>query len=282
MLTNGEYWNSIKLLKRKGVVKMAKEINFKSLRRFNLIMGILHFVQGTLMLIFALSIEKIVAFKLPVFSNFLKFDTTAMRLVTDNKKMFDVPFAICVSLFLFLSALFHFMIVAPKTNDIYNRNLEKGINPFRWYEYSLSSSLMITLIALLFGIYDVGLLIVIFILNASMNLFGLLMEQINQYTQRTNWYAFIFGSIAGIGPWIVIFMYAFGNSDLSKVPWFVYAIFASYFIFFNLFPINMILQYNKVGKWKNYIYGERVYIILSLVAKSLLAWLVFSGVMQPN
>lgn len=261
---------------------MSKEINFKSLRRFNLIMGILHFVQGTLMLIFALSIEKITAFKLPVFSNFLKFDTTAMRLVTDTKKMFDVPFAICVALFLFLSALFHFIIVAPKSNDIYNRNLEKGINPFRWYEYSLSSSLMITLIALLFGIYDVGLLIVIFILNASMNLFGLLMEQMNQYTQKTNWYAFIFGSIAGIGPWIVIFMYAFGNSDLSKVPWFVYAIFASYFIFFNLFPINMILQYKKVGKWKNYIYGERVYIILSLVAKSLLAWLVFSGVMQPN
>jgi len=260
---------------------MVKEINFKSLRKFNLFMGILHLLQGALMLYFALSIEKISNFVLPVMSNFLRFDTATMRLATDTKKLFDFPFAIFVAVFLLLSALFHFIIVMPKSNDIYNRDLGKGINKFRWYEYSLSSSIMIILISLLFGVYDVGLLIVIFILNASMNLFGLLMEQINQYTSKTCWSAFIFGSLAGIGPWIVIFLYAFGNASLDKVPWFVYAIFGSYFVFFNLFPINMILQYKKVGKWKNYIYGERVYIILSLVAKSLLAWLVFSGVMQP-
>jgi len=261
---------------------MEKEINFKSLRKFNLNMGILHLIQGGLMLFFALTVDKIIAFKLPVFSNFLKFDTMSMRLITDNQKIFDVPFAICVSLFLFLSAIFHFLIVSPKLNEVYNRNIGKGINPFRWYEYSLSSSLMITLIALLFGVYDIGLLIAIFILNATMNFFGLMMEQINQFTKKTNWYAFIFGAIAGIGPWIIITMYAFGNSSLEKVPWFVYAIFGSYFVFFNLFPINMVLQYKKVGKWKNYIYGEKVYITLSLVAKSVLAWLVFSGVMQPK
>ena len=258
-----------------------KEISFRSLRRFNFTMGLLHFVQGTLMLIFALSIDKIKAFKLPVFSNFLTFDTNLMTLVTDNKKIFDVPFGACVSIFLFLSALFHFIIVMPKANDTYNKNIEKGINPFRWYEYALSSSVMITLIALLFGVYDIGLLIAIFVLNASMNLFGLLMEKINQYTEKTSWSAFVFGSIAGLATWVIIFMFAFGNSDLDKVPWFVYAIFGSYFVFFNLFPINMVLQYKKVGKWREYVYGERVYIILSLCAKTLLAWLVFSGVMQP-
>ena len=148
--------------------------------------------------------------------------------------------------------------------------------------YSLSSSLMIVLIAMLFGVYDIGLLIAIFFLNATMNLFGLLMEKINQFTQKTDWTSFIFGSIAGIGPWIVVTMYTFGNADLSKVPWFAYAIFASYFFFFNCFPINMILQYKKIGKWKNYLYGERTYIVLSLIAKTVLAWLVFAGVMQPN
>lgn len=261
---------------------MEKEINFKSLRKFNLTMGLLHAIQGGIMLYFALAIEKISNFKPPVYSNYLTFDTTAMRLVTDNKKIFDFPFAIGVAIFLFLSALFHFIIVAPRSNEVYNSSISKGMNPFRWIEYSLSSSVMITLIALLFGIYDIGLLIAIFILNASMNLFGLLMEQINQYTQKTSWSAFVFGSIAGIGPWIIIVLYAFGNSSLDKVPWFVYAIFGSYFVFFNLFPINMVLQYKKIGKWRNYIYGERAYIILSLVAKTVLAWLVFSGVMQPS
>lgn len=258
-----------------------KEISFKSLRRFNFTMGLLHFVQGTLMLIFALTFDKIKAFKLPVFSNFLTFDTNIMALVTDNSKIFDVPFGAFVSIFLFLSALFHFLIVMPKVNDNYNKNIQNGINPYRWYEYAVSSSVMIVLISLLFGIYDIGLLIAIFVLNASMNLFGLLMEKINQYTEKTNWLAFIYGSVAGLATWVIIFMFAFGNSDLDQVPWFVYAIFGSYFVFFNLFPINMILQYKKVGKWKDYVYGERVYIILSLCAKTVLAWLVFSGVMQP-
>jgi hypothetical protein len=43
----------------------------------------------------------------------------------------------------------------------------------------------------------------------------------------------------------------------------------------------MILQYKQVGKWKDYLYGEKVYIILSLVAKTLLAWQVFIGTLRP-
>jgi hypothetical protein len=68
----------------------------------------------------------------------------------------------------------------------------------------------------------------------------------------------------------------------QQTPWFVWAIVVSYFIFFNTFPINMILQYLKKGKWTNYMYGERGYIVLSLVAKTVLAWLVFAGAMQPS
>jgi hypothetical protein len=251
----------------------------KKLKNFNLVMGILHLIQGLAMVIVSLNVEKVANFKPTIYSYFLKFDSTSMKLVTDVKELFELPFALCVSVFLLLSALFHFIIVY--CNKKYIKDLEKGINKFRWYEYALSSSLMITLIAVLFGVYDIGALILIFGLNASMNLFGLLMEKINQYTTKTNWSAFVYGSIAGIIPWIVITMYAFGNSDPAQVPWFVYAVFISYFIFFNLFPINMILQYKKLGKWKDYIYGERVYIILSLVAKTILAWLVFFGIMQP-
>lgn len=251
----------------------------KKLKNFNLVMGFLHLFQGIAMMIIALNVEKVSNFRPTIYSYFLKFDTEAMKLVTDVKELFTLPFALFVSYFLLLSAFFHFIIVVY--NKTYMEDLEKGINKFRWYEYALSSSLMITLIAVLFGVYDIGALILIFGLNASMNLFGLLMEKINQYTNKTDWTAFIFGSIAGIIPWIVVIMYAFGNSNPADVPWFVYAVFASYFVFFNLFPINMILQYKKIGKWKEYIYGERAYIILSLVAKTVLAWLVFFGIMQP-
>lgn len=257
------------------------KLDLKSIRNFNFRMGIFHFVQGVFMLIVALTVTKVIDFKPAILSNFLTFDTVTKHLVTAPKILFHLPFGILVSVFLFLSAIFHFIVASKKFNPKYSEQITNKINMFRWYEYALSSSLMITLIAVLFGIFDIGALILIFFLNASMNLFGLLMEKLNQYTKKVNWLPFIYGAIAGIGPWIVIIMYAFGNTDPSQIPWFVYAIFGSYLVFFNLFPINMILQYKKIGKWSNYLYGERMYIVLSLLAKSVLAWLVFFGVMQP-
>ena len=140
---------------------------------------------------------------------------------------------------------------------------------------------MMVLIAILFAVYDISTLILIFLLNALMNLFGLLMEKMNQGKEKVNWLPFIFGSIAVIGSWIVILINLVSCADLSLVTWFIFVIAATYFVLFNLFPINMILQYKKVGKWKDYLYGEKVYIILSLVAKTLLAWLVFAGIMKP-
>jgi hypothetical protein len=260
---------------------MRKEITLPSLRRFNLVMGLLHFIQGGLMLFFTLSIDKIGNFKPPLRTYFLTFDTKAMRLVTDTREAGSLPFGILVASFLFLSALAHMIIVSPGANKVYNDSLQKGMNPFRWYEYALSSSIMIVLIAALFGVYAIDTLLLIFLLNAMMNLFGYLMEKMSMMAGKPQWTPFVYGSIAGIGPWVVVAMSAFGNSDLGEIPWFVFAITFSYFLFFNLFPINMILQYKKVGRWSNYLYGERAYIVLSLVAKSVLAWLVFSGVMQP-
>ena len=58
-------------------------------------------------------------------------------------------------------------------------------------------------------------------------------------------------------------------------------IIVSLFIFFNTFAFNQAFQYKKIGPWKNYLFGEATYITLSLVAKSILAWQVFSGAIIP-
>ncbi len=255
------------------------------LRKFNLLMGGLHLIQGILMLILASTvIQTISEFKPTITQIYLFYDTTTMSLETGIKSLFELPFGVLVAMFLLLSALAHAIISIPKkTNEIYNRDLEKGINKFRWFEYALSSSIMIVLISTLFGIYDIATLLLIFVLNAMMNIFGLVMEQMNsgKEKKKVNWSAFIYGSIAGLMPWVVIVLYMIGNGNYDMVPWFVWAIVGTYFVAFNTFPVNMILQYKGVGKWKNYLYGERTYIVLSLVAKSILAWLVLFGAMQP-
>jgi hypothetical protein len=263
-----------------------KKITFPYLRRFNTSMAVLHFVQAVFMLVMGLTLTNIKEFKLPVDYYFLSYDTEKMRLFLDSDTIGSIPIGAFVSIFLFLSAIAHFLVVLPRINNFYNSSLEKRINYFRWYEYALSSSVMIVIISMLFGARDIGTIVAIVGLNATMNLLGLMMEIHNQTTSKTNWTAFIIGSFCGAVPWIVVFLYFLGSAVktpgvLEQIPWFVYAIFGTYFVLFNLFPVNMVLQYKKVGRWSNYLYGERGYIILSLVAKSLLAWLVFAGTMQP-
>jgi hypothetical protein len=243
------------------------------LRWFNGMMGLIHFVQGALML--WLSTD----FSLPVYASFLRFDPSAKKLVPTPETLFDIRIGPLIAAFLFMSALAHFLIASPGIYDWYARNLKRGINYARWIEYAFSASVMIVAIAMLVGIYDIASLILIFALNAMMLLFGLMMELHNQTTRTTNWTSFWFGVVAGAVPWIAIAIYLIGAG--SGVPSFVYWIYGSIFLFFNSFAINMVLQYRKVGPWREYLYGERAYIVLSLVAKSALAWQVFAGTLRP-
>ena len=254
----------------------ATERKFTGLRRFNLVMGFLHLVQGSLMILISNDTTY------PIFTNYLSFDIATRSLKPTTELFYALPFGVAVSFFLLISAVAHFYL-ATIGYGRYVENLKKGMNPVRFYEYALSSSLMIVLISMLIGLWDLGALILIFALNATMNLFGIMMELHNQHTEKTNWTAFLYGCIAGIVPWIVIMLYFVGavNSGDAKPPEFVYAIVPTLFVFFNIFAINMVLQYQKIGPWKDYLFGERVYIILSLSAKTVLCWLIWTGTLAP-
>ncbi len=254
----------------------VQEKKLKGLRVFNLVMGFLHAIQGVLMIVVSNDTTY------PIFTNFLTFDLETFSLTPDPQLFWEVPFGPAVAIFLLLSAVAHFSL-ASFGYKWYVRSLKKGMNPARFYEYALSSSLMIVLIGMLVGIWDLGAIILIFSVNATMNLFGIMMEYHNQYTEKTNWLSFIFGSLAGIVPWVVIMVYFLSavNSAGAEPPGFVYAIIPTIFVFFNIFAVNMVLQYKKVGPWKDYLFGEKVYIILSLAAKTTLAWMIFTGTLAP-
>jgi hypothetical protein len=93
------------------------------------------------------------------------------------------PFAFACSSFSFLSALFHGIVVL--NFESYTYGLRRGYNKFRWWEYALSSSIMMGLIAMLFGFYDMITLFAIMSVNAAMNLFGLMFEVSNSYLRET-------------------------------------------------------------------------------------------------
>lgn len=254
------------------------DTKLKGLNRFNLIMGCLHFVQAIAVLLLSDPDKGVV----PITLSFLKYDQTVSKLLPSSEQLFSVNMAWLVAIFFFLSSMAH-LFIATVYRKKYESDLIKGINRVRWFEYALSASVMMVAISLLSGIYDISSLVMIFFLDAIMNLTGLAMEVHNQGEKKIKWLDFIIGCLAGIIPWIVFGIYVYGAREFGggNIPTFVYWIYVSIFIFFNSFAINMFLQYKKIGSWKDYLYGEKAYIVLSLVAKTLLAWQVFGGTLRP-
>lgn len=256
-------------------MKSKNTSRFQKLRKFNGVMGFIHLIQALLMLF--LSTDK----TLPIRTTYLEY-VQGTGLISQTLDLIDIQLAPFVSLFLFMSAIAHFLI-ATVLYKAYVKNLKQFMNPFRWFEYAFSASVMIWIIAMLSGIYDVGTLIALFTLVGIMNLMGYLMEKYNKPDDKVDWSSYIIGCIAGAIPWIAIIISLLAAEVASggQVPDFVWGIYISIGITFNIFAFNMVLQYKQVWLWEDYLYGETVYVVLSLVAKSLLAWQVFAGTLAP-
>lgn len=305
--------NQVKYQEPKKVEKKKRFAFLQDLRVLNAGAGVLHLTQGLVMLFLSKEVLRPIVWNLPnppVIR--LPIDQNAPRpeIVLSTETWFSINLGYSIATFLLLSAFFHFFIILPQVYPKYLANLKKEINYYRWYEYALSSSLMVLVIAMLCNINNAGILIPIVAINACMNLFGASMEVHNSTLKgyqteeeqkignktvnqgyKTDWSNFIYGCFAGAIPWVVMGVYFFTSLDrLGKVENLptrfkealdtVRFIFPALFVFFNLFAINMFLQYKKLGPWKNYIFGEKGYILLSLLAKSFLAWFIWGGTLR--
>jgi hypothetical protein len=242
------------------------------LRIWNIAVGLVLAVQAILMAVLTNN------FSLPVTATFMSGPPGS---AAELHHLFDIATGWGVFTFLAISAAALLIIASPLVFPWYKRNLLQNRNYGRWIEYFFSSSIMIVLIAQITGISDIAALLAIFGINACMILFGALQEKY-ETPGKPSWLPFWFGSFAGAIPWLAIAIFVWAPGLNVSPPGFVYGIVASLFVFFNCFAINMVLQYKKVGPWRDYLYGEKVYILLSLTAKALLAWQVFFPVLMST
>jgi hypothetical protein len=240
------------------------------LQRLNVIVGSVHAVQAVVLLAVA------TAASLPVTASFLIGPPGAGDYGAASLGSLRIDWL--VGAFLLLAAVDHLALSGGRPRRWYEANVGRGINPARWWEYSVSASLMVVLIAMLAGVSELVALIALFGTNAAMIFFGLVQEQVNADRNEVDWRPFIYGCVIGAVPWIAIAAQLIvSTTDGDGVPGFVVAIFITLFLLFNSFAVNMWLQYRGRGRWADPVFAERVYVFLSLVAKSALAWQVYAG-----
>jgi hypothetical protein len=250
-------------------IDTTTELKLGRLRIWNIVVGLILAVQAVMIAILTNN------FSLPVTATFMSGPPGTVPVLHN---LFSIATGWGVFAFMAISAGALLIIASPLVFPWYKRNLLQSRNYGRWIEYFFSSSIMIVLISQITGISDIAALVSIFGINACMILFGALQEKYEK-PGKPNLLPFWFGSFAGIIPWVAIVIFVVAPGLDVSPPGFVYGIIISLFIFFNSFAVNMILQYKQVGPWRDYLFGEKVYIILSLTAKALLAWQVFASVL---
>ncbi len=242
------------------------DVRLAGLRRWNLALSVLHLAQAVVVVALAGS------FAITVTSSFPEGPPGAAPPAPGA--LFDVPIGWAVALFLALAALDH-LLTATFGRGVYERDLRRGINRFRWVEYSLSATLMVVLIGFYSGITGISAVVGIIGANVAMILFGWVQELMNPPGRSsTTMLPFWFGTLVGLAPWVALGINIVGS---ATVPGFVYGILVAQAVFFFSFGLNQWLQYRGVGRWADYAYGEKAYLVLSLVAKSVLAWQIFGG-----
>ena len=192
----------------------------------------------------------------------------------------------------------------------YSKMIESGKNPLRFIEYSISASIMLMIIAIINGIFDIHVIFAIAVLTASCQLCGLVVEYLDPETElRLMWINHLNGWLTFCSAYFIIARSFFASLAFDpdiQPPSFVYAIVVAIFLLYASFGIvqlveltcltcpcgekRCVTEYNPVwcpafrtksdkGKLRcNPLYKEMVFVTLSLGAKLVLGWLLFVNV----
>jgi len=162
----------------------------------------------------------------------------------------------------------------------YSDMIANNKNPLRFIEYSFSASIMLIAIALLNGVTDINLITSIAVLTSACQLCGLAVEYVDN--RRIKWLLHITGWLQFCWAYGIIGHAFFKSIEAAKdnggggPPDFVYVIVIALFLLYASFGF---VQLAELCITMSPYTKEKSYVILSLTAKLLLGWMIFSNVL---
>jgi len=195
------------------------------------------------------------------------------------------PVTVLTLTFFVVTSAFHLGNVAVWPT-LYFDSLEACTTPTRWLEYSLSASLMASIIAFLSGMRDQMMIALTAGLIGTTMTFGFLSELLNRpaaagdrwesggsFAKRA--VAHFAGYISYIFAWSAILFSFFGGGGACAAPTFVWMVVLGQFILFSSFVVPQLYQLSHPPS--DFYKGELGFIALSFVSKAFLGITLLAG-----
>jgi hypothetical protein len=267
----------------KAAITKVSKTNQKSwqvsLRYWNIGLAIIFVLQAIAIFLIGKAVT------LPVVTNYLTNDALASKaaghtvLAPAVRQLFDFDIRYLILVFLLVSAI-TYALIATVWRTKYEAGLQKKSNAIRWIQQGLTAALMFVLISMLNGIYAATALLAVVVLVGVIHFLGFFGES-KVADWRSKLQTFVAVCVSGATVWIIIGLYLKGaimyGTGLSKYVYWIDGL---------VFVVTLGLGYNKLqslraqGRWADYLFAERLYMILGFVAQTALAWLVFAGFLK--
>jgi hypothetical protein len=214
-------------------------------------------------------------------TDFIAYDANSTAFGVDSRSLgYYALIWVDIPAFPLITAAFHLSIAFwPAVWEYYIDQVKnKGSNPLRWIEYSITASLMTWVILQLSGVTNIFILVVVGVLmNIALQAMGYIQEKVKQLTYMPT----VIGWLLFVGQWTIIMGYFFAAVTSERppgaatVPWFVYVIIIGLFFMFSAFGF---VQLAGVAEYLSPYQQEIALSILSLTAKLFLTWNLLIGI----
>jgi hypothetical protein len=266
---------------KKSEVKQTKnETNGGSLQRLNLMAGIMQLVQG--LIILALGANRV----FPVQISYPTPDPIASELQGTQvwsmatRTLFEVNMLYLLAALCLIAAVIH-ILAATIYRQQQDADIKKRLNKLRWIGSGFVFGALLTITGVLAGIEDEGLLGSMLVLGVLSGLLGLAVEYaVTAKNRALNGLLHTAMTILVLVPLALIAKHLWAAEVYGgSLPAAVYGVQATMVV--ALIGNGLIghLQRGRKGQWKDYLFGEKLYLVWSFVTITAVVWQIFVGIL---
>ena len=251
---------------------------------------VLHMVNAILLIVLYMTSEgsytATMVTEIPVWTRdyenmtcFAKINETTSNichLIHHKEDAFDVDVVWMLVAFAFISSIAHIFVLV--IYDSYSQDIIERVNPIRWYEYSISASLMMSVVLIVMGSRDLFTHVMVFVAYFVVMMLGHHVETAVKRESRGVWSLLAISWLLYLAPWVLLFQ-AYARSvelSTSPPPDFVLAILIVMFLLFTSFGFLNFMYVLMPNT--DYASMEGKYIFLSYLAKTLLIWILYGSI----